>query len=242
MAKQDKATYDSYAPDEFDNPPVGPVGVHRGLKSVGARVTPYLVVFVIAILAGALTWSLVTGEFSKIVGLDGTNTAQTTETNGSAGTSDSTDSGTSSDASKDDSTSSDSSDSTGSSSSDSSSNSSDANSDSDTSKSDDQNSDQNADQNADQSAQVNKGTSIRVVNAAGINGYAAQKKTDLESAGYTAVEAANPASSNLPSSTVVWYQNDADKATAQDVASTLGITDVQQVSGLDVPVVVVLLN
>ena len=30
MAKQDKETYESYAKDMFDNPPAGPMGVHRG--------------------------------------------------------------------------------------------------------------------------------------------------------------------------------------------------------------------
>ena len=63
----------------------------------------------------------------------------------------------------------------------------------------------------------------------------------LNGAGYTSVEAANP-TGTLPSASVVWYQNDADKATAQDVATTLGIADVQQTSGLDVPVVAILMN
>ncbi|MBT1161070.1 LytR C-terminal domain-containing protein [Bifidobacterium sp. SO1] len=234
MAKQDKATYDSYAPDMFDNPPVGPVGVHRGPRSLGARVAPYLTVLVIAILAGALTWSVVTGEFSKVLGLSSGSDATTSQTSGGSSDQASTSgSGTGSDTGSDDS---------------SSSSNTEANTDSSDSTdgdgtTDSQSSEQNADsQNGDQSAQVNKAASVRVVNASGINGYAGQKKTALETAGYTSVEAANPTSSDLPTANVVWYQNDTDKATAEDVAATLGISDVQQATGLDVSVVVVLLN
>ena len=46
----------------------------------------------------------------------------------------------------------------------------------------------------------------------------------------------------LPASSVVWYQNETDKATAEDVATTLGISAVEQVQGLAVPITVVLLN
>lgn len=239
MAKQDKATYESYASDEFDNPPAGPVGVHRGQRPLGVRVAPYLVVLIVAILAGALTWSLVTGEFTKITGLGGTTTAQT-DTTKKDSASTSTDS-SSSDQNSDDSTDS----SNGSDSTDSSTDgkdSSDTTDSTDSSKTDSQNDSQSSDQNADQSAQVNKATSVRVVNASGINGYAGEKKSTLEASGYTAVEAANPTTNNLPSANVVWYQNETDKATAQDIASTLGITAVEQTSGLDVPIVVVLLN
>lgn len=51
----------------------------------------------------------------------------------------------------------------------------------------------------------------------------------------------NP-SGTLPASSVVWYQNETDKATAEDVATTLGISAVEQVQGLAVPITVVLLN
>ena len=109
-------------------------------------------------------------------------------------------------------------------------------------------SDSAATDNADQSAQqdqaaatVNKATQVRVINATGISGYAGQKADVLQTAGYTNVEAANPTGS-VPTSTVVWYQNEADKATAEDVASTLGISAVEQVQGLAAPITVVLLN
>lgn len=88
---------------------------------------------------------------------------------------------------------------------------------------------------------VNKSTSIRVVNATGVTGYAARKAAVLTQAGYTTVVAANP-SGSTPSQTVVWYENETDEATAQDVASTLGISSVEQMSGLSAPIVVVLIN
>ena len=74
-----------------------------------------------------------------------------------------------------------------------------------------------------------------------VQGYAGQQADVLQTAGYTSVEATNP-SGTLPASSVVWYQNETDKATAEDVATTLGISAVEQVQGLAVPITVVLLN
>ena len=88
---------------------------------------------------------------------------------------------------------------------------------------------------------MNKATQVRVVNATGIQGHAARQADVLQTAGYTSVEATNP-SGTLPASSVVWYQNETDKATAEDVATTLGISAVEQVQGLAVPITVVLLN
>ena len=42
MAKQDKETYDSYEKDVYDNPPAGPMGVHRGARSAASRAMPYV--------------------------------------------------------------------------------------------------------------------------------------------------------------------------------------------------------
>ena len=112
---------------------------------------------------------------------------------------------------------------------------------------DSQQNDQNADQNAEQTdnatAQqvVNTGTEVRVVNATNITGYAQSKVDVLAQAGYTSVSASNP-TGNVPSQTVVWYQNETDKATAENVAQTLGISNVQQSNGLVTPIVVVLLD
>lgn len=238
MAKQDKATYDSYAPDAFDNPPIGPVGVHRGPRSAGARMAPYLCVLLVALLVGVLTWGLTTGEFAKILNLPGsTQSSQSSDTKSS----DSKQSGDAASGDAANGTDSNSSDSANSSDSNQQGSSSDANQ-TDGAQADQ--SQQQADQSqqqADQNAQPNKATAVRVVNATGVSGYAAQQAGVLSGAGYTNVEAANP-TGTLPSASVVWYQNDADKATAQDVATTLGIADVQQTSGLDVPVVAILMN
>ena len=54
MAKQDKETYESYAKDMFDNPPAGPMGVHRGARSMASRALPYVIVVIVALLAGLL--------------------------------------------------------------------------------------------------------------------------------------------------------------------------------------------
>ena len=51
--------------------------------------------------------------------------------------------------------------------------------------------------------------------------------------------AANPSGGTLPAVNVVWYQNETDMATAQDVANTLGIATVEQTTGISDPIVVV---
>ena len=57
---------------------------------------------------------------------------------------------------------------------------------------------------------MNLATEIRVVNATSITGYAKSKADALTQAGYTSVTPSNP-TGNVPSQTVVWYQNEADK-------------------------------
>ena len=88
---------------------------------------------------------------------------------------------------------------------------------------------------------MNLATEIRVVNATSITGYAKSKADALDPGRIHQRDASNP-TGNVPSQTVVWYQNEADKATAENVAQTLGISNVQQSSGLVTPIVVVLLN
>ena len=80
---------------------------------------------------------------------------------------------------------------------------------------------------------------IRVLNAAGVSGLAQTKAEVLEQAGYTKVTPGNP-SGQVPATTVVWYRSSSDAATAQDVASRLGIATVTQVSNLAAPIVVIL--
>lgn len=214
MARGDKRTYGSYDKDVFDNPPAGPVGVHRGKRTLMARVAPFIVVVVVAALAGVLAWGFVSGEFANIRmpwSAQETTSAQQSETQKPK-----------SDDAKDDKA-------------------------DDTDKTDDSKpaedtGDGDAQQNEQQPEQpeatVNKATAVLVINGTGLQGYAAEWQAALANAGYTSATAANP-TGILPAASVVWYQNETDKATADDVAATLGIPTVQQADGLDVPIVVV---
>ena len=234
MAKQDKETYDSYEKDVYDNPPAGPMGVHRGARSAASRAMPYVIGIIVALLAGLLFWGVYSGEINN---LKMPWSSQESPTTSSTEKSKSGESKSKSQADSDSA----------------SGNKTDAsNADSSTdSQQNDQNTDQNTDQNAEQNAEqadnataqqvVNTGTEVRVVNATNITGYAQSKADVLVQAGYTSVSASNP-TGNVPSQTVVWYQNETDKATAENVAQTLGISNVQQSDGLVTPIVVVLLD
>lgn len=234
MAKQDKETYDSYEKDVYDNPPAGPMGVHRGARSAASRAMPYVIVIIVALLAGLLFWGVYSGEINN---LKMPWSSQESPTTSSAEKSKSGESKSKSQSDSD-------------SASGNKTDASNAGSSTD-SQQNDQNTDQNADQNAEQNAEqtdnataqqvVNTGTEVRVVNATNITGYAQSKADVLVQAGYTSVSASNP-TGNVPSQTVVWYQNETDKATAENVAQTLGISNVQQSDGLVTPIVVVLLD
>lgn len=225
MAKQDKETYDSYEKDVYDNPPSGPMGVHRGARSAASRAVPYVIVIIVALLAGLLFWGVYSGEINNLKmpwsSQESSTTANSDESKSSESTSESqsdTKSSDEADASNTDSS-------------------------ADAQQNDDAQSDQNSDQtdNATPQQAVNTGTEVRVVNATNITGYAQSKADVLTQAGYTSVSASNP-TGNVPSQTVVWYQNETDKATAENVAQTLGISNVQQSDGLVTPIVVVLLD
>lgn len=225
MAKQDKETYDSYEKDVYDNPPAGPMGVHRGARSAASRAMPYVIVIIVALLAGLLFWSIYSGEINNLKmpwsSQESSTTANSDESKSSESTSESqsdTKSSDEADASNTDSS-------------------------ADAQQNDDAQSDQNSNQtdNATPQQAVNTGTEVRVVNATNITGYAQSKADVLTQAGYTSVSASNP-TGNVPSQTVVWYQNETDKATAENVAQTLGISNVQQSDGLVTPIVVVLLD
>ncbi|KFI69002.1 MAG: LytR C-terminal domain-containing protein [Bifidobacterium merycicum] len=210
MTSTDGNGVESYAADEFDNPPKGPAGVHRGRRSAVARYAPFVIVVVVAALCGFLVWGVLSGEFSKVQWPWSPATSQTS--NKTSTTTAKKKAAEKKAVEK---------------------------------KADEekaaQEKQQEQQEQQEQAAQVNRSLSVRVVNGTGISGYAATKQGVLNQAGYANVAAANP-SGTLPASTVVWYQNDADQATAQDVANTLGISDVQQTSGLGAAIVVVLLN
>ena len=257
MAHSDKDNGGSYEPDVFDNPPKGPAGVHRGNRSLSARIAPFIAVVLVAALGGFAAWGVFSGEVNHIPWPWASDSSQSASSDSSSSdssskSSDSSSTGTDSsskDSSSDSSASSDSSDSSGksASSSDSSATQQDATdqqSSTDAQAQQDaaqQEAQQQAQAQAQAAAQPDKSASVRVVNGTRTSGYAASKKNTLAAAGYTNVVAANPQSS-LPSSTVVWYRSDADKATAQDVASTLGISNVQQSTAISASVVVVLMS
>jgi cytoskeletal protein RodZ len=230
---RDTVTYESYEQDAFDNPPKGPVGVHRGSRSVMVKIAPFIIVILVAVLCGFGVWAGISGEYKNFFGLSTSQNATPTKSDDTTNSGSTADSGTKGESATDGDSSADAAtkdDSSGDSSSSAASNNNDSAA-----------ADQNAQQQANAAAAVNKATQVRVVNATGIAGYAGQKADALQAAGYTSVEASNPTGS-VPASTVVWYQNETDKATADDVATTLGIASVEQVQGLAAPVTVVLLN
>ncbi|WP_418399478.1 LytR C-terminal domain-containing protein [Bifidobacterium angulatum] len=202
---------ESYAMDEFDNPPKGPAGVHRGRRSAAARYTPFVVVVVVAALCGFLAWGVLSGEFNKVhwpwspASSQTSSKTSTTTAKKKAAEKKAAEKKQQEEAAKK------------------------------------QQEEEAAKQQQEQAAQVDRSLSVRVINGTGISGYAATKQSVLNQAGYANVAAANP-SGTLPDATVVWYQNDADKATAEDVANALGISNVQQTSGLGASIVVILLN
>ena len=88
---------------------------------------------------------------------------------------------------------------------------------------------------------VNRGTRITVINGTRVTGYAGKKRQVLVNAGYTAVTASNPQGA-LPGVSMVRYRDEADKATAQEVASVLGIAQVEQSSVTTTPVEAILMQ
>lgn len=219
---------ESYAMDEFDNPPKGPAGVHRGRRSVVARYAPFVIVVVVAALCGFMAWGLLSGEFSKVhwpwspassqtsskTSTKTTSTAKKKTAEKKAAAKKAAEKKQEEEAAKKQ---------------------------QEEAAAKKQQEDEAAKQQQEQAAQVDRSLSVRVINGTGISGYAATKQAVLNQAGYANVAAANP-SGTLPASTVVWYQNDADKATAEDVANALGISNVQQTAGLGASIVVILLN
>lgn len=227
MAKNDKDELDSYEPDAFDNPPKGPAGMHRGARSAVARFAPFVVVVLVAALAGVGAWGVFSGEIGKVK-LPWTQSA-------SASASTTSDAAKKKAAAKK-----------------AAAKKAAAKKAAEQKAAEQKATEEQAakrqaeqqaavEQQAAQAAQPDKTKGVTVINGTGISGYAATKQGVLTSAGYTNVAASNPTGS-LPSATVVWYESDADKATADDVASTLGITNVQQASGLGGSIVVVLMS
>ena len=228
MAHTEKETYGSYSTDAFDNPPSGAVGVHRGRRSLAVRVAPFLMVIVVAALAGLLAWGIASGELNKVPWPWAQQSAQTAQSDQDRQDDAAADDGDDAQADADDQ--------------DDVANQGQADGQGadDAAQSDDATADEPQTEPETQPEQtVNYNTSVRVINATGVNGYAAQQSGVLQSVGYTSVIAANPSGGALPSVNVVWYQNETDLATAQNVADTLGIATVEQATGIADPIVVV---
>ena len=198
--------------DAFDNPPKGPVGVHRGPRSLSIRVLPYLLVVVLAVLCGLGVWAAVSGslpwqqthtEASRVVSSHLPKRSASSSASSSA---------TATDQASQEQTSEPSSQSPSASASSSS-----------------------------PAPVVNRGTQVTVINGTRANGYAGKKRQVLVNAGYTAVTASNPQDA-LPGVSTVRYRDEADKATAQEVANLLGITQVEQSSVASAPVEAILMQ
>ena len=198
--------------DAFDNPPKGPVGVHRGPRSLSIRVLPYLLVIVLAVLCGLGVWAAVSGslpwqqthtEASRVI------SSHLPKRSASSSASSSV---TATDQASQEQTSEPSSQSPSASASSSS-----------------------------PAPVVNRGTQVTVINGTRVNGYAGKKRQVLVNAGYTAVTASNPQDA-LPGVSTVRYRDEADKATAQEVANLLGITQVEQSSVASTPVEAILMQ
>lgn len=226
MTSTDGNGVESYAADEFDNPPKGPAGVHRGRRSAVARYAPFVIVVVVAALCGFLAWGVLSGEFSKVQWPWSPSTSQTSnKTSTTTAKKKAAEKKAAEKKAAEEKAAQEKA----------------AQEKAAEEKAAQEKQQQEQQEQQEQAAQVNRSLSVRVVNGTGISGYAATKQSVLNQAGYANVAAANP-SGTLPASTVVWYQNDADQATAQDVANALGISNVQQTSGLGAAIVVVLLN
>lgn len=219
MARKDRNTDESYAQDVFDNPPQGPIGVHRGNRSIASRLVPFLIVIIVAAVAGVGAWAAMSGEGAKLFS-SGSSASSSSSPSAKSTASASASASASDTASASASASESASESVSASASASPSEST---------------------SSPASSSSANLSTQVRVVNGTRKTGYAAKQAAVLTGAGYTNVVAANP-SGSLPSASVVWYQNESDLATAQDVAAKLGISNVSKVTNLSAPVVVVLMN
>lgn len=222
MARKDTEQYQSYVKDAFDNPPEGPVGVHRGNRPMIVRVTPFIIVLVAAVAAGVLFWSIFSGEAANMFNRRSEQTQTTAQTSQGSSSSSAGESasGTASQSSQS-ATAGESTSAEG-------------------TPSQTPSESESAQSTPEESQQVNTNAQITVINGTGVSGDASEWAAALQGQGFTNVTPANPdATTVLPAQTVVYYQNEADLATAQQVANTLGIATVEQSATIGVPIEVV---
>lgn len=225
MARKDTEQYQSYEKDAFDNPPEGPVGVHRGNRPMIVRVTPFIIVLVAAVAAGVLFWSIFSGEAANMFNRRSEQTQTTAQTSqgSSSSSADESASGTASQSSQS-ATAAESTSAEG-------------------TPSQTPSESESAQSTPEESQQINTNAQITVINGTGVSGYANDRAGVLQNQGFTNVSAANPdATTVLPAQTVVYYQNEADLATAQQVANALGIATVEQSTSIGTPIQVVLMQ
>ena len=184
----------SYTPDAFDEPPEGPVGVHRGNPAWYAVILPYFVALIIAAVVGVLVWAIASGEISHLP-LPWNHQQQSSQSTSPAKPSENKKSA----------------------------------------KSDE---DKSANDSKAQTS-LDKSVAVKVLNATKISGHAAAGADKLKQAGYANVTAGNP-TGKVPSESVVWYKDDSQKAAAEDIAKTLGISAVENEKEIVSPIVVVL--
>lgn len=249
MARKSSIESGSGFRDEFENPPAGPIGLHRGKRSAWVRVAPYLITVLIAALLGFGVWLYVSGKGAQLLGFNRQQEYSVSSSQSRAAKPKQEEKSKFSEAA--DNSSSDTSDTSANSSS---SDQSDQNSSDDQQKQSDQNQDQKNDQKQDaqndqnQNTAPNHSTPVLVYNGlsqarygSARNGYAGAQAQVLKNAGYTNVTAQTKTGS-VPASNEVWYADDADKATAQDVASKMGIQTVRKVGSVNAKVEVVLVT
>ena len=225
MARKDTEQYQSYEKDAFDNPPEGPVGVHRGNRPMIVRVTPFIIVLVAAVAAGVLFWSIFSGEAANMFNRRSEQTQTTAQASQGSSSSSADESawGTASQSSQS-ATAGESTSAEG-------------------TPSQTPSESESAQSTPEESQQVNTNAQITVINGTGVSGYANDRAGVLQNQGFTNVSAANPdATIVLPAQTVVYYQNEADLATAQQVANALGIAAVEQSTSIGTPIQVVLMQ
>ncbi|WP_418968820.1 LytR C-terminal domain-containing protein [Alloscardovia omnicolens] len=212
-----------YPRDEFDAFTDSYGGAHRGKKTILARVMPFLIAVLIAALCALafLTWT------NGWLGKNGLNLIPSATTSRQISSSKKS---TAKDAKKTEEKKSESTQ--------------DEKDAADKQNAQDSSRDQAQEQSQQPAApQADKSKAVYVYNGTGITGFAASKAAVLTNDGYANVTPSNPNNaSSLPSVNTVWYVNEADKVTAQDIASKLGISAVEQVSSLssgDIAVVLI---
>lgn len=212
----------SYTPDAFDEPPKGPIGVHRGNPAWYAVILPYFVALIVAAVVGVLVWAIASGEISHLP-LPWNHQQQSSQSASPSKTSENkksvkSDEDKSSEGGDDD------------------------DNKSEENKSDRKDAGDSKDNSANDSktqTSLDKSVAVKVLNATKISGHAAAGADKLKQAGYANVTAGNP-TGKVPGESVVWYKDDSQKAAAEDIAKTLGISAVENEKQIVSPIVVVL--